>query len=72
MKTYSLQAIDNFIQKYLEKWWTIRTFTEWVLWYWTTILEADFWTAVIQEVYLNEWSSWHTVRQYKNLPKKYL
>lgn len=27
---------------------------------------------VIKEIYLNEWSSTHTVRRYKELPKKYL
>lgn len=28
-------------------------------------------TIVIKEVYLNEWSSAHTIRMYNKLPKKY-
>ena len=29
-------------------------------------------TIVIKEVYLNEWSSGHTIRKYNETPKKYL
>ena len=29
-------------------------------------------TIVIKEVYLNQWSSGHTIRRYNKIPKKYL
>jgi len=32
----------------------------------------DFYSYVIKEVYLNEWSSSHKIRKYKSLPKKYI
>ena len=71
--TYRLEAVDRFIQKYIDHGGTIRTINEWSLWYWTTILEcAKFRTAIIQEVFLSSWSSTHTVRQYKKTPAKYL
>tara|TARA_R100000808_G_C2118377_1_gene130311 strand:- start:800 stop:1036 length:237 start_codon:yes stop_codon:yes gene_type:complete len=28
-------------------------------------------TIIIKEVYLNSWTSAHTIRQYKKMPKKY-
>lgn len=31
----------------------------------------EYYSYVITEVFLNEWSSGHKVRKYKNLPKKY-
>ena len=32
---------------------------------------GNYYSYVITEVYLNEWSSGHKVRKYKELPKKY-
>lgn len=73
MKYYSLDAIDRLIARYEENGGQVRTITEGVLGWGTTILYGDnLKTAVIQERYLNEWSSTHTVRFYNLIPAKYL
>jgi len=40
--------------------------------WWTTVMVREGWLSiVVNEVYVNEWSSGHTVRRYRILPKKY-
>ena len=73
MKHYTLQAIDSLINQYIRVWWSSDVIQEWVLWYWVLVLSAEWFDfAVVKEVYVSEWSSTHTVRFYKKLPKKFL
>jgi len=73
---YSLEAIENLIQKYHNAGGYSVTLEEGCLGYGTLMLYAEpekkLKTFIIQERYLNEWSSAHTIRGYQNPPKKYL
>ncbi len=72
MKTYTLEAVDRFIAKYIEKGGQIINIAEGSLGYGKILLIAEgMRSSIVNEVYLNEWSSGHTVRQYISLPKKY-
>ena len=71
MKLYTYTAVDKLINNYTELNGHAHQFSEgclgsgnWVL----TGLKNSF---VIQEVYINSWSSGHKVVRYKTLPKKY-
>lgn len=74
MKTYyTIDAIEKTLAKMSEYPNFIQVeVVEGCLGYGTTIAHADGckW-LVIQEHYLNEWSSGNTMRLYKELPKKY-
>ena len=76
---YTCTAVAEFINRYTEncrkvnKEPDIITLQEGTLGYGNMILMCDgFKTAIIQERYLNSWSSGHTIRLYKKTPKKYL
>lgn len=72
MTYYTLEAVDRLIDRYIERDGVMVTVEEGTLGYGTTLLTGEnLKTAVIQERYLNEWSSGHTVRFYNKLPKKY-
>jgi hypothetical protein len=72
MKIYSLEAIEKLISHYTKNGGSIETIKEGTLGYGTTVLKCEkLKFAVIKEVYLNEWSSGHTVRLYNKLPQKY-
>lgn len=67
-------VVDEFIQKYIKAGGDAYQTEEgtlgsgnWILFDTTGKLRS----FVINEVYLNEWSSAHTIRGYKKLPKKY-
>ena len=72
---YSVESIDSLINTYVKKGGECYELVEGVLGFGTTLL-IDFTgklkTYVIQEHYLNEWSSGNTVRGYNKTPKKYL
>lgn len=71
-KIYRLAPIENLIQNYLNKGGEILTAQEGVLGYGITVCIAEgYKTAVIKEVFLNEWNSGHTVTFYNKIPKKY-
>ena len=73
MKYYTLQAIKSLIDRYIDQDGQVTEVKKGVLGYGTTILHgAKLKTAIIQEHYLNEWSSGHTVRFYNITPAKYL
>lgn len=73
MKTYSLSTCLELISRYAEIESEIITLEEGVLGLGTVICFGDgLKTTVIQEIPLNEWSSAHTIRQYRETPKKYL
>ena len=72
MKLYSLSAIDTLINKYLKEGGEFETLKEGSLGHGLAILTGEGLKAcVIQERYLNPWSSGHSVRFYNELPKKY-
>jgi hypothetical protein len=74
MTTYTLEAVQELIQRYYKKdpEMEMTEVVEGALGYGTTILQGEgLKTAVIQERYLNEWSSAHTIRMYNKIPKKY-
>lgn len=76
---YTCTAVAEFIDRYTEncrkvnKEPDIITLQEGSLGYGVMVLKCDgFKTAIIQERYLNCWSSGHTIRLYNKTPKKYL
>ena len=73
MKTYTLKAIEELIQRYLNFRGEADTLEEGTLGYGTLLLHnaPGKKVIVIKEVYLNPWSSGHTVRMYNRMPKKY-
>ena len=69
---YSLKSIRQLIDHYLEKDGGSIELEEGVLGYGKLLLYGkNLKTCIVSEVYLNEWSSGHKVRFYKNTPKKY-
>ena len=73
MKTYyTLEACMNLSRKYYEQGGVIDEIEEGVLGLGLRICHGDgLKTAVIREVPRNEWTSWHTIRMYNKMPKKY-
>jgi hypothetical protein len=70
---YSLSACEKLISKYLEIGGETKIIQEGSLGLGTVICFADGKkTAIIQEVFLNSWSSGHKVTMYNKTPKKYL
>lgn len=74
MSIYSCRAVENLINEYREKGGEFFQIEEGslgrgfcILYDWTGHLK----TYIINEVYLNEWSSGHKVRAYNKIPKKY-
>jgi hypothetical protein len=72
-KLYTVAAIQTLFDFYTERGGEIIQVDCGGVGLGTVICIADgLKSAVIQEVYLNEWSSGHTVTLYKTLPKKYI
>jgi len=73
-KLYSFHDVDNLIERYTKSGGEAVQTDEGVLGSGNWILfdtTGKLRSFVINEVYQNEWSSAHTIRGYKNLPKKY-
>ena len=74
MNHYSYQQVDNLIERYTNKGGEALQTSEGVLGSGDWLL-YDFGGKlkfiVIREIYLNSWSSAHTVRMYNRIPKKY-
>lgn len=69
---WTCDDISRLINLYGENGGNIWEIEEGCLGYGLTILTGDkLKTAVIQEYYINEWSSGHKVRFYNKIPKKY-
>ena len=69
---YTLGAVEQTINNWVEAGGEISTVEEGVLGYGLTICHGDgLRTAIIKEVPLNCWSSAHTIRIYSKMPKKY-
>jgi hypothetical protein len=73
MQTFTSTAVQSLIDQYIDKGGDIHEIEEGVLGFGTIILSAiGYKYAIIKEVYLNSWSSGHTIKFYNKLPKKYL
>ena len=69
---YTLSACEDVMNKYYETGGEVITLEEGVLGLGLVVCFGDgLKTCIIQERYLNEWSSGHTIRFYNNMPKKY-
>ena len=69
---YSLEACERLMEEYYQRSGECVTLEEGSLGLGLVLCYADgLKTTVIKEVYLNEWSSGHTVRMYNKMPKKY-
>ncbi len=74
MQIYTLKAVEKLIDDYINEYGgTATTLEEGVLGLGTVLLHDAMGkkTIVIREVYLNAWSSGHTVRMYNKMPAKY-
>ena len=72
MTTYTLNACKNLIDQYLKVGGEVIDLEEGSLGLGKLLLIAKGKkTTIIQEVFLNAWSSGHTVRMYNKTPKKY-
>ena len=74
MYLYDYKQVDALIAKYVDKGGETLQLDEgtlgsgdWLLYDYSGSLKF----IVIKEVYLNEWSSAHTIRKYNKIPKKY-
>lgn len=71
-KLYDCDYIAHLISQYSEKGGEVITIDEGCLGYGFMIMFGEgLKTTIVKEVYINEWSSGHTVRMYNKTPKKY-
>ena len=69
---YTLESCNNLMQKYYDKGGNCVTVREGSLGLGTVVCYGDnLNTSIIQEQLVNSWSSVHTIRMYKKMPKKY-
>lgn len=69
---YTCGAIETLAQKYYEKGGEVVEIIPGTLGYGLTVMHGEgLKTAVVTEVYINEWSSGHKVRLYNKMPEKY-
>ena len=72
MKLYNYKAVEQLMNQYIEQGGNVHILDEGSLVYGLVVCEGEcLKTAVIKEVYLNEWSSAQSIRLYNNMPKKY-
>lgn len=71
-KIYSLETCEKLINTYIKKGGKVVTLQEGVLGLGVVLCFGDgLKTSIIKEVYLNEWSSGHTIRMHNIMPTKY-
>lgn len=71
-KMYSCTAIKAAVDFYMENDGVLYEIEEGTLGYGLSVLlSPKYYSIIIREKYLNEWSSGHTIRQYEYLPYKY-
>ena len=69
---YTLGACEEVINRYINAGGEVLTLEEGVLGLGLVVCFGEsLKTCIIQERYLNEWSSGHTIRFYNKMPKKY-
>lgn len=72
MTLYSNEAVQKVLSQYSELNGEIETIQEGSLGYGLLVCYGSgLKTCIIREIYLNEWSSSHTIRFYNKMPKKY-
>jgi hypothetical protein len=72
MQLYTSTAVEKLINRYIEKGGQVATIREGSLGHGTIVCHGDkLKTAVINERYINEWNSGHTIRFYRKMPKTY-
>ena len=70
---YSCAAVETLIRHYIDHNGDVLTIDDGCLGYGLTILTGyKLKTAVIKEVYINQWQSAHKIRLYNKLPAKYV
>ena len=73
MKHYTIKAIEGIVKKYRKRGGKAVKIKEGSLGFGEMVLfDRVYKTIVIKEVYLNGWSSSHTIRFYEKTPRKYL
>lgn len=71
-KLYDCDYIAHLISQYSEKGGEVITIEEGTLGYGFMIMFGEgLKTTIVKEIYVNAWSSGHTVRMYNKMPKKY-
>lgn len=71
---YTVSSVEKLIADYLEAGGQVLQMREGTLGYGDILLYDEagkLYIFVIREVYINEWSSGHTVRKYRKIPAKY-
>lgn len=72
MKLYPCSAVEKLFAAYADIGGTCYEIVPGTLGHGLTVCVADGYnSAIVTEVYLNEWSSAHKIRFYDVLPKKY-
>ena len=72
MKIYTNEVVQNLIDNYIKKNGEVIEVVEGCLGYGTIICFGDgLKYTIIQEVFLNHWSSGHTIKMFNKMPKKY-
>ncbi len=72
MKNLTSSQIDNLIANYLQKNGEVIQIEEGSLGHGFLILTGEkLKTTIVNEFFINEWSSGHKVRMYNKIPKKY-
>jgi hypothetical protein len=73
MKIYDLKTCESLIQRYVDQFsGECIVIEEGVLGLGTVLLTAHGKKAIlIKEIFLNAWSSGHTIKMYNKIPKKY-
>ena len=72
MKLYDSSTVDKYLNEYVKRDGEIHQIEEGTLGHGLLVLTGhNLKTTVIKEVYINEWSSGHSIRKYNVTPKKY-
>lgn len=72
MKLYSVKACEELMDMYIDRGGEAITLEEGCLGLGLVVCYGNgLKTSVITEVYINQWSSGHKIRQYNKCPKKY-
>lgn len=72
---HCLQSIEKLIADYIDLGGLVYEVGDNGVGLGTVILYSNgtkYYNYIVKEIYLNEWSSTHTVRRYSKLPKKYM
>lgn len=72
MTLYTLEACRSLMDRYMDRGGEARTIEEGGVGLGVVICYGPgLKTTIIREIYLNEWSSGHTIRKYNKTPAKY-